>query len=72
MVLDWIGLGVMILWILNTRLVKYYGFYQNKMIDKSMKSASDFAVKVDNLPVGSYSQYELFQFFEQQYESKIK
>ena len=71
-ILDWIGLGVMILWILITRLVKYYGFYQNEMIDRSLKSSSDFAVKIDNLPVGGYSEEELFEFFEQQYERKVR
>ena len=71
-ILDWIGLGVMLLWIFITRLVKYYGFYQNDLIDQNLKSASDYAIKIDNLPIGGYSEYELFEFFEQQYERKVK
>lgn len=47
----------MILWIFITRLVKCYGFYMDTMIDKNLKSASDFAVKIDNLPIGGYSEY---------------
>lgn len=54
-ILDWIGLGVMLLWIFITRLVKCYGFYQNDLIDQNLKSASDYAIKIDNLPVGGYS-----------------
>jgi len=60
----------MVLWIFITRLVKCYGFYMDTMIDKNLKSASDFAVKIDNLPIGGYSEYELFEFFEQQYERR--
>ena len=35
-ILDWIGIGAMILWIIISRIVKEYGFYQNDIIDADL------------------------------------
>jgi hypothetical protein len=53
--LNWIGLASMCLWILISRFLKYYCFYKDQLIDENLKSSSDYAVKIDNLPYGEYS-----------------
>lgn len=60
MILDWLGLAVMILWIFISRLVKHYGFYENEIIDQNLKSSSDYAIKIDDLPQGEYNEEELY------------
>ena len=45
--LQWLGLIGSVIWIIVLRMVKYYGFYLNVVIDKSLKSSSDYAIKVD-------------------------
>ena len=61
----------MMTWIIICRFVKEYGFYQNQVIDADLESSSDYAVKIDNLPAGGYSQEELVDFFQQQYARKV-
>lgn len=42
----------MIVWIIIDRFVKKYGIKKNKIIDMNLLSASDYAIKIDNLPYG--------------------
>ena len=63
LILDWIGFGCMMIWIIISRFVKEYGFYQNQVIDADLESSSDYSVKIDNLPAGGYSEEELVDFF---------
>jgi len=61
-VLNWMGLASMVVWILLARFLKYYCFYKDKLIDDNLKSSSDFAVKIDNLPMGEYNEEDLYEF----------
>ena len=36
LILDWVGLGAMMAWIIISRFVKEYGFYQNQIIDADL------------------------------------
>jgi hypothetical protein len=51
----WLGLTAMILWAIASRVVKYIGTIKNEEIDKDLTSASDFAIKISNLPYGEFN-----------------
>ncbi len=42
----------MVVWVIWSRIIKYIGNLKNEEIDKNLKSASDYAIKISNLPYG--------------------
>lgn len=55
MIQGWVALGGLAIWGIFVRFVKYYGRQKNKSIDRNLTSASDYAIKIDNLPYGEYN-----------------
>ena len=54
----------MAVWIIISRIVKYVGVIKNKEMDKNLTSASDFAIKIGNLPYGEFNEEELVEYFQ--------
>lgn len=48
----WLGLAATCIWCIAMRFIKVYGIEKNKDVDARLKSSSDFAVKLDNMPFG--------------------
>jgi hypothetical protein len=46
----WLGVGLTVVWLIFTRVVKDEGRRMNKDIDQHLESASDKAVIIKNLP----------------------
>jgi hypothetical protein len=61
---SWLGLAAMIVWIAVSRTMRYFGELNNLDIDKNLKTASDYAIKIGNLPDGEYNEEELFEYFQ--------
>lgn len=61
---SWLGLAAIIVWILLSRIMKYVGAIKNKEMDKNLTSASDFAIKIGNLPYGEYNEEEMVEYFQ--------
>lgn len=61
---SWLGLAAMAIWIILSRIIKYVGAIKNKEMDKNLTSASDFAIKIANLPYGEYNEEELVEYFQ--------
>lgn len=64
-------MGFCLVWILMLRAVKYLGMQKNRIIDDKLKSASDFAIKIENLPRGAYSESQLIGYVEQIWKRKL-
>ena len=56
MIQSWIGVGFCIIWVFMIRIVKYIGRWTNITLDSKWSSASDFAIKIENLPFGEYNE----------------
>lgn len=54
-ILTYVGLFAMIVWGLIVRISLEYGRFKNKSIDKNLTSASDYALKINNLPYQQYN-----------------
>ena len=54
-----LGMLLCLIWIFTLRYIRHYGRKQDKLLDAHLTSASDFAVKVSNLPFGEYCEYDL-------------
>lgn len=52
----WLGLFFCIAWIFLLRVIKYFGRRTTHKLDDRFKTASDYAVKIENLPFGEYSE----------------
>lgn len=67
----WLGLAGMFVWIVLARFLKYYGGERSALIDRSLTSASDYAIKIDNLPAGEFNEEELMQYINRIYEREL-
>lgn len=68
----WLGLAAMVIWVILSRIVKYVGREKNREMDRDLISASDFAIKIGNLPYGEYNEEELLEYFQKLSEKQIK
>ncbi len=55
----WLGLAAMIVWVIASRIVKYVGKIKDEEIDRDLTSASDYTIKIGELPYGEYNEEEL-------------
>lgn len=55
----WLGLAFSFVWVVTIRFIKFMGREKNQIVDRNLRSASDFTIKIENLPYGSYSEMEL-------------
>ena len=60
----WLGVVFTVVWLTATRVIKIKGRNMNKEIDQKLKSASDQAVFIRNLPQGDFTENELIEYFE--------
>ena len=51
----WLGLVFSFVWVVTLRFIKFIGREKNKMVDLYLRSASDYTIKIENLPYGGYS-----------------
>ena len=54
-ILTYVGLFGMLIWGFMVRISLEYGRFKNKAIDKNLTSASDYALKINNLPYQQYN-----------------
>lgn len=43
-------------WVFGIKIIKKLGELKDEHIDRMLESASDYAVKIDNLPYGDYNE----------------
>lgn len=60
----WLGFIFSIVWAITLRFIKFVGREKNKNVDEKLRSASDYTIKIENLPYGSYSELELIEYFD--------
>ncbi len=60
----WLGVAFTVVWLMATRVIKIKGRNMNQKIDQKLKSASDRAVFIGNLPQGDFTEKELIEYFE--------
>jgi hypothetical protein len=60
----WLGVAFTVVWLMATRVIKIKGRNMNQTIDQKLKSASDRAVLIGNLPQGDFTEKELIEYFE--------
>ena len=70
----WLGLVFSVLWIFILKVIGYYGSKKKRL---KFQTASDFAIKIENLPKGEYDEKDLIKHFkglmtsEEEEESQI-
>jgi hypothetical protein len=60
----------MVLWAIASRVFRYMGNKKDHDIDKNLKSASDRAIKIANMPYGEYNEEELLEYYQRLREKK--
>jgi hypothetical protein len=60
----WLGLAAMVIWVISSRVVRYVSKIKNEEIDQHLTSASDYAIKIGELPYGEYNEEELLEYFQ--------
>ena len=53
----WLGFIFCMVWIVAVRLITELGIKKDTEIDESLNSASDYTLRVENLPFGKYNEY---------------
>lgn len=48
----WLGFCMCIFWLLGLNLISALGARKDREVDDSLESASDYTIKIDNLPYG--------------------
>jgi hypothetical protein len=48
----WLGTLMCLIWMIGLKLITTLGMKKDKEIDDSLDSASDYTIKIDNLPYG--------------------
>lgn len=48
----WLGFFMCILWMVGLKFITTLGLKKDRDIDDSLDSASDYTIKIDNLPYG--------------------
>ena len=61
----WNGFVMCVLWMIGLRLIISLGLKKHKWIDDSLDSASDYTVKIENLPYGSYHEEDLISYLRE-------
>ena len=58
----WLGLFLGVFWIFGVRLITKLGLIKENEIDMSLKSASDYTLKLENLPFGEYNELDILDY----------
>ena len=52
----WLGFFMCIFWLVGLKFISSLGARKDREIDDSLESASDYTIKIDNLPYGEYEE----------------
>ncbi len=52
----WLGLILCVIWLLGIKLISILAHDLNNKIDMNLDSASDYSIKIENLPYNSYNE----------------
>lgn len=61
----WLGFFMCILWMVGLKFITTLGLKKDRDIDDSLDSASDYTIKIDNLPYGQYDEFDLIDYLNQ-------
>ena len=50
---------------IGLRLITTLGMKKDKEIDDSLDSASDYSIKIDNLPYAEYDEFDLIEYLNE-------
>ena len=50
------GLFVSMAWFIGVKFIEYLGNRKDKEIDELLDSASDYTIRIENLPYGEYNE----------------
>ena len=48
----WLGFVMCVFWLIGLKLISSFGMKKDREIDASLESASDYTIRIDNLPYG--------------------
>lgn len=66
----WSGVLMSIVWIFTVKFIKYLGDHKNLEIDELLDSASDYTIRIDNLPSKKYHEAELIEYINELWETR--
>jgi len=59
-----------IIWIFSVKFIKHLGDSKNEEIDEMLDSASDYTVRVDNLPSRKYNEHDLIEYIKEMWNTR--
>ena len=61
----WLGALMCLIMMVGLKLITTLGMKKDKEIDDSLDSASDYTIKIQNLPFGEYDEGELIEYLKE-------
>ena len=57
----WLGVALCIVWLFGLKFIQMMGYEKDRNIDSLLDSASDYNIKIDNLPYANFNEIELIE-----------